>query len=479
MSDRRGLVNLLSAGLRTKANDMSLVTDARPLWGGGIVRDWFPGAWQANLEIQSNLALTGYSPIYAACTRISSDVSKLGIDLLKEVEGEEEILEKAPKNSPYWQVIRRPNRYQDRIQFIEHWLLCKLLHGNAYAFKQFDQRGICTDLHLLDPRSVRARITDDGAVYYSCPRELLAQLPNGLDSIPSRFIIHDRGPTFWDKLVGVSPMVAAALSGTLGLKIQQQSAAFFGNMSRPSGLITGPKSIPADEARRLKEGWQENYSGMRLGQTAVLGDGLTYQTMSMAAETSQLAEQLGISAVDVATAFGLPAYMLNQGPMPTSNNVAALEQQYYSRTLQGYIEKIELCLTEGLGVPDGYSVEFDLDGLMRMDPATQMDVLSKGVGGAILKPNEARARLNRRKTDGGNAVYLQQQNFSLAALDKRDRTEDPFGAAKPPAPPAPPAPAPAAAPPAGSSAEDPAKAMEALLEKAAARFRTAPLLDYA
>jgi HK97 family phage portal protein len=478
MSDRRGLVKILSAGLRTKAAGMGLVTDARPLWGGGVVRDWFPGAWQANLEIQSNLALTGYSPIYAACSRISSDVSKLGIDLLKEVEGEEEILEKAPKNSPYWQVIRRPNRYQDRIQFIEHWLLCKLLHGNAYAYKQFDQRGICTDLHLLDPRSVRHRITDDGQVYYSCPRELLAQLPNGLDSIPSRFIIHDRGPTFWDKLIGVSPMVAAALSGTLGLKIQQQSAAFFGNMSRPSGLITGPKSIPPDEARRLKEGWQENYSGLRLGQTAVLGDGLTYQAMSMAAEASQLAEQLGISAVDVATAFGLPAYMLNQGPMPTSNNVAALEQQYYSRTLQSYIEKIELLLTEGLNVPDGYSVEFDLGGLMRMDPSSQMDYLTKGVQGMVLTPNEARADVNRRGVKGGNTIYGQHQDHSLAALDERDRSEDPFGTAKPAAAPAPPA-APAAAPPDGSSAEDAAKAVEALLEKAAARFRTAPLLDYA
>ncbi len=475
MSDRRDLITVLSKGIRTKANDMSLVTDARSLWGGGMIRDWFPGAWQANMEVQSNLALTSYAPIYAALSQISGDVSKLGINLLRQVDGEEEILEKAPKTSPYWQVIRRPNRYQDRIQFFEHWMLCKLIHGNAYALKSFDQRGICTDLYLLDPRSVRARITDDGAIYYSVPRSLLAQLPTGATAIPERFIIHDRGPTFWDPLVGVSPLVAAALSGTLGLKIQQQSAAFFGNMSRPSGLITGPKQIPADEAARLKAGWQDNYSGLRLGQTAVLGDGLTYQAMSMAAEASQLAEQLGISAVDVATAFGLPAYMLNQGQMPTSNNVAALEQQYYSRTLQKYIEKIELLLTEGLNVPDGYSIEFDLDGLLRMDSATQMEVLAKGVGGAILKPDEARAKLNRRKVDGGDAVYLQQQNFSLAALDKRDQAPDPFSAAKPPAPP--PAAPPPAPPP--QDMQPPAKDIALLLEKTAARFRSAPLLDYA
>jgi HK97 family phage portal protein len=397
-------------------------------------------------------------------------------DLLQAVEGEEEIVEKAPKTSPYWQVIRRPNRYQNRIQFIKHWLLCKLLHGNAYALKgDFDQRGICTALYLLDPRAVRARVTDDGEVYYSVPRSLLAQLPNGASAIPQRFIIHDRGPTLWDPLCGVSPMVAAALSGTLGLKIQQQSAAFFGNMSRPSGIITGPNRIPQDEALRLKTGWQENYSGLRVGQTAVLGDGLTYQAMSMAAEASQLAEQLGISAVEVATAFGMPAYMVNQGAMPTNNNVEALQIQYYSRALQTNIEDIELLLTEGLGVPDGYSYQFNLDGLQRMDSSSQMDVLTKGVRGMVLKPNEARAKLNRRGVKGGDTVYGQHQDYSVAALDERDRSADPFGVAKPP--PAP-APAPGDMNASPEQTPPPAKAV-AVLEKAAARFRSAPLLDYA
>ena len=51
------------------------------------------------------------------------------------------------------------------------------------------------------------------------------------------------------------------------------------------------------------------------------------------------------------------------------------------------------------------------------------------------KPDEARARMNLPPVEGGDAVYLQQQNYSLAALAKRDAQPDPFGAAKPPAPP--------------------------------------------
>jgi hypothetical protein len=35
---------------------------------------------------------------------------------------------------------------------------------------------------------------------------------------------------------------------------------------------------------------------------------------------------------------------------------------------------------------------------------------------------------------GGDALYLQQQNFSLEALAKRDAQDDPFRTAPPPAP---------------------------------------------
>jgi phage portal protein BeeE len=48
------------------------------------------------------------------------------------------------------------------------------------------------------------------------------------------------------------------------------------------------------------------------------------------------------------------------------------------------------------------------------------------VGGAIYSPDEARARFDKKPVPGGNSPYLQQQNYSLAALAKRDAQADPF-----------------------------------------------------
>src|SRR5262249_25899742 len=75
--------------------------------------------------------------------------------------------------------------------------------------------------------------------------------------------------------------------------------------------------------------------------------------------------------------------------------------------------------------------EFELDDLLRMDTATMIESEKNAVGAGIKAPNEARARLNLPPVQGGETPYLQQQNFSLAALDRRDET---VGAAPPTTP---------------------------------------------
>jgi hypothetical protein len=67
-----------------------------------------------------------------------------------------------------------------------------------------------------------------------------------------------------------------------------------------------------------------------------------------------------------------------------------------------------------------------------MDSPTMIDFIAKGIGAGVLKPNEGRALLNSKPVEGGDTPYLQQQNYSLAALNRRDQAT--------PAPPSTPAP---------------------------------------
>lgn len=434
MADR-SLISLMAAGLRVKA-PVSPTTFRGPLSeisGVGLPHEPFAGAWQRNIQAPGSPALLSFSPIYASVTRIAGDIGKLSLDLMVDENG---VLTPAPKSSPFWRVLRKPNSYQTRIQFIRHWMLCKLIFGNTYAIKVRDQRGVVVALYLIDPRKVTPVIAPDGGVYYSISGDDLARIPAGIAAAPASEVIHDRGPTLWHPLVGVPPLFAAALSGALGLAIQKNSSAFFANMSRPSGILTAPGAIDESNYERLKKDWSENYSGDKVGKLAILGDGLEYKALAMTAEQSELAKQLGMTAIDVTTAYSMPAYKINQGPMPTNNNVGALNQQYYGDCLQTQIEDIEVLLSEGLEVAP-YSVQFDLDGLLRTDQASLYESLGKAIQAKLMTPNEGRGRIGLPPMKGGDSLWAQQQDHQLEALAERDAGPDPFGTAKPePAPPA-------------------------------------------
>jgi HK97 family phage portal protein len=382
------------------------------------------GNWQRNIVVDRNLVLS-YHAVYACMTLIASDVAKLRVKL---VEKDKNGIWSETTNPAYSPVLRKPNEYQNRIQFWESWVLSKLARGNTYALKVRDGRGVVIKLYILDPTRVMPLVADDGSVFYQLSADNLAALPEDI-TVPAREIIHDRMNCLFHPLVGTSPIYAAGVAATQGINIQNNSASFFGNRSQPGGILTAPGAISNETAERLKAAWDANYAGENAGKVAVVGDGLTYKPMTMSAEESQLVEQLKWTAEIVCSTFHVPPYKIGVGAMPSFNNVQALNVEYYSQALQAIIEAAELCLDEGLEMKEGVGTEFDLDGLLRMDSVTQMDVLEKASG--VLTIDEKRKKLDLKPTPGGNAVYLQQQNFSLSALAKRDAQADPFGTAKP------------------------------------------------
>lgn len=430
---------------RTKAlpPQLALVDQSRGGWWP-VVREPFTGAWQAGAE-QSADTVLAFSALYSGVTLLAADVAKCRPTLIQEQDGV------WPETSnPAWSpVLRRPNHFQNRIQFYQWWITSKLLHGNAYALKRRDARGVVQALYLMDPTRVTVLVAPDGSVFYQLATDNLADLPDTV-TVPAREIIHDVMVPLFHPLIGVTPIYACGMAAYQGLKIQGNSTKFFAQGSQPGGVLTAPGTIAQATADRLKAYWEENFSGNNVGKVAVLGDGLKYEPMTVKAVDAQLIEQLKWTGGDVCSALHIPPYKVGIGPLPTYNNVEALDLQYYSQGLQIHFESLELLLDEGLELPSNYGIEFDLEGLFRMDSATQMDTAVKGVGGGIFTPNEARKKFDRKPLPGGDSAYLQQQYYSLEALNKRDTQT-----------PAPPTPAPTPAPPPPEPPPgEPAKALD-------------------
>lgn len=411
-------------------------------WGWHSIMEPFAGAWQRNIVVSRTEALA-YGPVFTCVTRIAGDIGKLEPKLEeRDADGiwEETV---SPAFTP---VLTKPNHYQNRIKFFQAWVLSKLIHGNAYVLKERDNRGVVIALYVLDPCRCRPLVAPDGQVFYQIGGDDLSGIGTSGTVVPASEIIHDVMWALFHPLCGVSPLFAANLVASQGLAIQKHSTRFFVNAARPSGILTAPGLINQPTADRIKEQWEKNYGGENTGRVAVLGDGLKFESMAMTAEAAQMIEQLKYTAEQVAGIFHVPAYKIGAGPMPAYGNIEGAKQTYYEDCLQELIECIELCLNEGLGLtttPGRWlRVQFDLDGLLRMDTKTKMEVVAAGVGAAVFAPNEGRKKFDLKPKKGGDSPYLQQQNYSLEALAKRDALADPWMHGSPERKPALPAPGP-------------------------------------
>lgn len=419
----------LFTGARKKA-----ATALSSVWGSGstwinLVRESYAGAWQQGITLDSQESIVANGAVFSCVTGIASDIAKLRVRITKR--GARGVQTEVPD---HWatKLLRRPNRYQNRIQFVTQWVVSKLLHGNTYTLPT---PGTATQpvgsMYVLDPTRVKVLVAADGSVYYQLRADNLTGLTKDAPTVPAALIMHDVMCPLWHPLVGVSPLYASAVSATMGNKIQRNSMNFFGNASRPSGMLSAPGEIHDETAARLKAAWEENFSGQNIGRLAVLGDNLKYEPMTIPAGDAQLIEQLKWTVEDIARCYHYPLYKLG-GQQPAKDSVGAANQIYYDDCLQILIESLELCLNEGLKLDDGLSVAFDLNDLLRMDSAARYTRHSDAIKGGWLAPNEARVAENYDPVDGGDSPMMQQQNWTLAQLAERKAPADAASVAPPP-----------------------------------------------
>ena len=423
---------------RTKASPPTLapVHGSRGSWWP-VIRESFAGAWQHNIEIRAEDALA-YFAVYACTTLIAQDVAKCRLRL---VEQDDDGIWTETESAAFSPVLRKPNRYQTRIKFFEQWIVSKLTHGNTYVLLERDGRNTVVAMYILDPTRVRPLVAPDGSVYYSLSGDNLAGLQEPL-IVPASEILHDIQCALYHPLVGVSPIYACGISAIQGLAIQNSSYKFFANGSNPSGMLTAPGAISHEAADRLKAKFEGGgFSGDNVGKVVIAGDGLKYEQFTMTAVDSALIEQLRFSAETVCSCYHVLPYMIGIGPPPPYANVEPLLMAYYAQALQVQFESIEVVLDEGLGLAEKVSgrqlgTEFDINDLIWMDTATRTKAAGDSIGSASMSPDEARKKyLGLGPIAGGASAYMQQQNYSLEALAKRD-SDDPFARRSTPALPA-------------------------------------------
>jgi HK97 family phage portal protein len=338
-------------------------------------------------------------------------------------------------------ILRRPNPYQSRSDFVLNLARDLYLHGNTYALALRNDRFEVDSLHPFDPKRSRPIVVEGEIFYELAGNNVIESDRAGFGFsiygpgiiVPARNVLHVKlDAKASEPLVGIPPLRHAAASIAAQSMIGSQLINIFGSMSRPAGVIETEQNITQEQATQLRTRFNEAWRGvdnLNAGPP-ILTNGFKFHGISMSAKDTELAAAAKLTTDEIFMVYGVPPAILGMGQSSFAST-EALMQFWLARGLGFAINHIEVALDQFFGLkgwPDEYT-ELDTRALLRVAYKDRIEALARGVQTGIYAPNEARNAEDLPDVEFGDEPRVQQQVVPLSAWDKA-----------PPATPGPPAP---------------------------------------
>ena len=277
--------------------------------------DWIQGGAKSSAGVVVSQLRAMEEPTCMACVSIrAGDLAKLPVHVYRQRrDGGRVII----KDHPLEKLLRKPNAWQTRLEFIEQMQGALLLKGNAYAAIRRNGRGEAIELIPIQPERVCLLESPDGELFYRVSTgnmHEMAVLRGFSNPIPAADMLHLRWFSF-NSLLGLGRMALGKDAIGLSLALEDHSARLFANGTRPGGTMETDKKLDADTIARLKAQLADFQGSENSGKNLFLEQGLKWvrQTMtSVEAETisarrlqiEQIAYGLGNSDLALGGDFG-------------------------------------------------------------------------------------------------------------------------------------------------------------------------------
>jgi HK97 family phage portal protein len=296
-------------------------------------------------------------------------------------------------------VLNEPNPYQTKFDFMTFMTAQLVLKGNAYAFIKRDERFIATAIHPIVSDTVSAYMMD-GELFYR------VNAPGFPSVIPASDMLHFKGLSTDNVLVGKSPIIMHAETLGIDLAAIKSSAAVYKNGTLKF-LLKSVSKIDQAQAAPLRKSLDDVIEGNQ--RSAVLPHGVEMEKLSMTPEEAQYIQARQFSAEEIARIFGVPASMIGAKD-GIKSSVEQEYQDFYSRTLMSYCINIEQELRRKLLTENDktfFYFKFNFNSLLRASANDRADFYNKGIRGGWLSPNEARAFEDAEGFDNGGKYYVE------------------------------------------------------------------------
>lgn len=308
-----------------------------------------------------------------------------------------------------------PNNEMSAFTFWETMVGCSALTGNSYAeikWTKFNQVGELYPLHPLVTEPIRK----NGKLVYRTRQGM----PNGQwREINSEDILHFKLFSL-DGLKGLSPIALARQSLGLTRAAEKFGAKFFGNGSKPGGILSNKNEDMDDEQLNdARQAWEAAQGGSNQGRTAVLSGEWTYTKIGLSPEESQFLLTRSFQRAEIAAMFRVPAHMAGDTSKISNSSYEQMTLSFVNDTLRPILVRIEQELRRKLLHQVGrkanlYTIEFDVSERLRADHETTMKGIALGRQWGIMGADEGRIALGMNPIgDNTRLVPVNMMNAEL------------------------------------------------------------------
>lgn len=309
-----------------------------------------------------------------------------------------------------WFLSVNPNAFMTPAQFFTFLEFNRNYYGNAYVYVEKDGSRI-TGLYPLDPRSVQIWIdnagifpnrefyylytdTKSGKSFYFSPKEILhfkswVTDESGLagksvrEILATSFAGAKASTKFLNDLYNKGLIASAVVKFTGDLKRESQDK-----------LLDAIIEQAKDRGRKL----------------ITLPFGFDIQKLDLSLADSQFFELKKYTARQIAAAFGVNSFYLNDLEKSSYASAAAQNLVFYTSTLLYILNLYEQEMNRKLLTPKellkGMGYKFNVSVLLRGDPQQQADVIQKLIAVGVYSVDEARHLLDRPSCTGGDVRYV-------------------------------------------------------------------------
>lgn len=304
------------------------------------------------------------------------------------------------------------NRYQTRFEFMETMMLNLVIHGNAYAVKQYSGDRLVGLLPLMSSQIETKLLLDGSVVHYYYNN-------TGVTALAGESVWHVK--LFGNGIVGLSPLGYARNTVGIALAGERRVSSTFQNGGKPSGVLMIDRKLKDEQRNQIRTEFNELREG-NSDRLMVLEADMKYQQVSMSPEDIQLLESRRFQIEDLARFMGVPSVLINDtsGSTVWGSGIEQLVQGFYKLNLRPYLERFESSIINHLFPPNARRrtvVKFDFDAILRADQAARFESYQNAINSGVMTPNEARRKEHLPDMAYGDELYMNgtMQPLSRAA----------------------------------------------------------------